>query len=106
MAGKLSRLVIHPVSNFVVAAGFARLEGERLASSIQEMTKLVSRCLSKSHVVKSGPTKLVTELQRIGPITAMVDRVAKLGVEESAVVQVSTIWPTHLQYACLGIAVR
>ncbi|KIM29464.1 hypothetical protein M408DRAFT_328726 [Serendipita vermifera MAFF 305830] len=72
MAGKLSRLVIHPVANFVVAATFARLEGDRLASSIHEMSKIVSKCL---------------KLQRIGPVTAMVERVAKLGIGESEVVQ-------------------
>ena len=48
IAGKIGRLVIHPVANFIVAAGFARLEGDRFVTSIQEMSKVVSKCLSKS----------------------------------------------------------
>ena len=47
IVGKLSRLAIHPVANFVVAAGFGRLEGERFASSTEEMSRVVSKCLSK-----------------------------------------------------------
>jgi nucleolar protein 9 len=48
---KIGRLVIHPVANFVVAAGFARLEGERLVSAIQEMSKAVPKCLSESSLI-------------------------------------------------------
>jgi nucleolar protein 9 len=49
--GKIGRLAIHPVANFVVAAGFARLEGEKLVSSIREMSKVVSKCLSESQPI-------------------------------------------------------
>jgi len=51
ITGKIGRLAIHPVANFVVAAGFARLEGEKIVSSIQEMSKVVSKCLSESQLI-------------------------------------------------------
>jgi hypothetical protein len=46
-AGKLGRLAVHPVANFVVSAAFAKLDEESLTSVVVEMSKVIPKNISK-----------------------------------------------------------
>ncbi|PVF92971.1 ARM repeat-containing protein [Serendipita vermifera] len=87
-SGKLSRLAIHPVANFVVAAAIGKLDAEQLPIAIQEMNTVARKCFKQ---------------QRLGPITAFVDTssrtqscAAELVEMICDAVQVSKDDPKHL----------
>ncbi|KAH9831022.1 ARM repeat-containing protein [Rhodofomes roseus] len=73
-AGKLARLAVHPVANFVVQKAVARLSGGELGRASAELSGEVAR-----KVVKAG---------RVGVLQALVDRAAVVREYEEEVVDV------------------
>jgi len=72
-AGKLARLSVHPVANFVVAKALHRLSSESLSEACQELSVVGSK------VVKSS---------RIGVFRALVDRAAAIQCQQNTVLDV------------------
>lgn len=73
-AGRLGKLAVHPVANYVVAKGVRRLNDDQLG-------KLLDESADWSRAVKRS---------RLGVISAVVNRSAELGVHGQAVLNVST----------------
>ncbi|KAG8834892.1 Nucleolar protein 9 [Serendipita sp. 399] len=69
--GKLNRLAIHPVANFVVANAFERLNKNDFPAAVQEMDKVLAKSF-KQH--------------RIGPVTSLVKRAGAINTAEEEVV--------------------
>ncbi|KAG8801311.1 Nucleolar protein 9, partial [Serendipita sp. 400] len=70
-SGKLHRLAIHPVANFVVANAFERLNNNDFPEAVQEMEKVLAKSF-KQH--------------RIGPVTSLVKRAGAIKVSEDEVI--------------------
>ncbi|KAG9042480.1 Nucleolar protein 9, partial [Serendipita sp. 407] len=70
-SGKLHRLAIHPVANFVVANTFERLNNNDFPEAVQEMEKVLAKSF-KQH--------------RIGPVTSLVKRAGAIKVSEDEVI--------------------
>jgi hypothetical protein len=49
LAGKLGRLAVHPVANFVVTEAIQRLDQERLRAAVEEMKRVIPKCISESY---------------------------------------------------------
>lgn len=71
--GKLNRLAVHPVANFVVATAFGRLDDEQLRNAIVEMKGVVAKCFKQ---------------QRLGPVTALIQQSAALNIGPEEIVDV------------------
>ena len=52
LAGKLGRLAVHPVANFVVTEAIQRLDQERLRAAVEEMKRVIPKCISESHCLR------------------------------------------------------
>ncbi|KAH8105489.1 ARM repeat-containing protein [Cristinia sonorae] len=70
--GKLPRLAVHPVANFVVAKAIMRLSAAQLSDACQEL---------------DGVTGKILKSARIGVFRAMVDRASELRQQESIVLE-------------------
>ncbi|KAI0786442.1 armadillo-type protein [Abortiporus biennis] len=70
--GKLRRLAVHPVANFVVAKSFERLDPSEMREACSELNDVVAKILSSF---------------RIGVFRALVDRAAALHECESDVIE-------------------
>ena len=46
-SGKLPKLAVHPVANFVVAKGIERLSAEQLTSTVEELRNVASKIVSQ-----------------------------------------------------------
>ncbi|EPT01842.1 hypothetical protein FOMPIDRAFT_1161063 [Fomitopsis schrenkii] len=71
--GKLARLAVHPVANFVVQKALGRLDADQLGKACEELADEVAR-----KVVKAG---------RVGVLQALVDRAAAVHQHEKEVVE-------------------
>ncbi|KAI0721971.1 armadillo-type protein [Cerioporus squamosus] len=71
-SGKLSKLAVHPVANFVVAKGIERLSAEQLAATVEELRGVASKFVKNA---------------RTGVLRALVDRSIVLQSEGQGVVQ-------------------
>lgn len=81
--GKLARLAVHPVANFVVQKALGRLDADQLGKACEELADEVAR-----KVVKAG---------RVGVLQALVDRAAAVHQHEKEVVEVC--FPVSLELA-------
>ncbi|KAI0356684.1 ARM repeat-containing protein [Trametes cingulata] len=77
--GKLARLAVHPVANFVVAKALERLNAEQLRAAVQELQGVASK------IVKNA---------RTGVLRALVDRSATLQDQADGVIQVVPYSPS------------
>lgn len=55
--GRVAKLATHPVSNYVVAKGIERLDGEGLAEVVKEMGSAFGRTISKFPCCFSSPSR-------------------------------------------------
>ena len=95
--GKLAKLAVHPVANFVVAKAFERLNTEQLDAAVDEVkdvaTKIVSEYLLRATEKSELWLTSLAENSRTGVLRALVDRSSAIqsGVEQ--VVQVMSACP-------------
>ncbi|KAL1937556.1 hypothetical protein VTO73DRAFT_13051 [Trametes versicolor] len=73
--GKLARLAVHPVANFVVAKAFERVNAEQLDAAVQEL---------------QGVSGKIVKNARTGVLRALVDRSATLHDSAEGVMQLIT----------------
>ncbi|RDX53030.1 ARM repeat-containing protein [Lentinus brumalis] len=71
-SGKLSKLAIHPVANFVVAKGIERLSAEQFVATVEELRGIASKFVKNA---------------RTGVLRALVERSTALQSEGQGVVQ-------------------
>lgn len=56
--GKLARLAVHPVANFVVAKAFERVNAEQLDAAVQELQEVSGKIVSECSVYEKPPRLL------------------------------------------------
>ncbi|KAI8985005.1 ARM repeat-containing protein [Trametes punicea] len=79
--GKLGRLAVHPVANFVVARAFERLSSEQFEAALQEVQGVAGKIVKNS---------------RTGVLRALVDRAAALQSLPASVVElIATAFDLH-----------
>ena len=93
--GKLGKLAVHPVANFVVARAVMRLSEVQLQSALDEMDGIWSKLISELSffimvfaVDTNCPPK---ENSRTGVIKACIERSVELSSLEDRVVAVSVV---------------
>ncbi|KAK7696593.1 hypothetical protein QCA50_001251 [Cerrena zonata] len=72
LKGKLARLAVHPVANFVIAKAIGRANGEQISLVCEEIKPVAGKILKSS---------------RIGVFRALIDRVAALHTHEELVTE-------------------
>lgn len=103
-AGKLGRLAIHPVANFVASAAFAKLDEDLIISAVSEMSKVMAKnlsgCFSLSDIALDFHRTYVTHVSdrisfsaylgqhRVGPVTSLVNRTVALKKCQAEIVEV------------------
>lgn len=97
LAGKLGRLAVHPVANFVVAKALERVNERRLQQACEELEgaagKIYSQCSRRPLLCIVDVVGL--ESSRTGVFRAMIERAASLKAHEPAVLEVRTSLRTH-----------
>lgn len=56
--GKLARLAVHPVANFVVAKAFERVNAEQLDAAVQELQGVSGKIVSECSAYEKSPRLL------------------------------------------------
>lgn len=88
--GKLSKLSVHPVANFVVAKAVERLDVEQLRSAVEEIHNVGGKIVSKYGCIftRTMLERTPTENARVGVLRALVDRASALQADAQDIVEV------------------
>lgn len=92
LEGKLARLAVHPVANFVVAKALERISEEQLGLTCGELEGVSEKIFSEFTYLPFCPcAHHAKESARTGVLRAIVDRAAALKAHEAAVLNVGSM---------------
>lgn len=99
--GKLNRLAVHPVVNYVVAKAIGRLDVDQLSSAVEDITKasVFAKIMGKFHqiTITSWVRAILSESSRTGVVRASIERSVSLNCPRLGTELIEARYDEHTQ---------